>query len=477
MDDAGTVRRVVARAREAWESWRGSTWSARAGVLKRIRRAVVDRESVWIGSLVEQLGKPRVEALQEFTLTIDAIDWTIRRGRSTLRPRWRFPGRQVFLTMPMATVERVPRGVVGIWGAWNFPLFLNLPPLAQALAAGNAVILKNSELVPHIGLEVEGALRAAEVPSGLARVIQGGPELGAALARADVDFGVYTGGLKGGRAVSRELGSRGRGGVYELSGYDPAIVLDDAALEPTARALVWSAFHNAGQTCAAVKRVRVPEGQRERWVEALVRAAGALRVGNPAEEEVDLGPMISESALNRFVLRVRAAVAAGAEIRCGGQPLFGRAGYFHSPTILLSGSKSSEPERALEGVFGPAMLVRPYERVEDAVNDCNALGEFALGASVWGRDRSRANRVADGLRGGLVTVNEATLPVGLASSPFGGERGSGHGRVHGPEGLLEFTQTRVRISRSERFAPRLHLGGNATRLEGLLRLYRRWIQR
>ena len=223
--------------------------------------------------------------------------------------------------------------------------------------------------------------------------------------------------------------------MAELSGFDAAVVLPDAPDGSTRSSLLWSAFVAAGQTCLAVKRIYVVAREGRPWAESFARAAEGLRVGDPGRGAVDVGPMIGESARDRFHEQVRAAVAAGAQLLAGGEPIAGP-GWFYRPAVLLADRGDDAPERALEGCFGPVVLIREVGDADEAVSAVNA-SRFGLSASVWGGDRRAARDVAERLDVGFVGVNEAVTFFAKASAPVGGVKASGFGRVHGADGLRD----------------------------------------
>ncbi|QDV33947.1 aldehyde dehydrogenase family protein [Tautonia plasticadhaerens] len=464
------VAGLVGRAREAQRAWADRLWSARRHSLGRWHAELARRAEVLADAVRAEVGKPQGEAMAaEVVPSLDALRWTLRSAGRVLAPRVGSPGSQRWLLMPPARVERRPIGVVGVIGAWNYPVLLNVPVIAHALAAGNAVVWKPSELSSHCGALIQETIDAAGLPDGLVSIVQGGPAVGSAMVESGVDKVVFTGGLENGRRVLAALGGRGVPAVAELSGFDAAVVLPDAPDAPTMAGLRWSAFLGAGQACMSVKRVFLVGRPAWPWAEAFGRLADGLRLGDPGRADVDVGPMISESARDGFHARVRSALDAGARLIAGGGPVEGP-GWAYRPTVLLAEDGDGAPERALEGCFGPVVIVRGVRDDAEAASAVNS-SRFGLSASVWGGDRRRARRLADRLDVGVVGINEATSFFALASAPAGGVKASGFGRVHGAEGLREMTAPRTIVSRAIR-SPRPQVFPYSGRLERLLKVYR-----
>jgi acyl-CoA reductase-like NAD-dependent aldehyde dehydrogenase len=461
------VERIVAQARAAQARWCATSWPERREVLRRWWRVLAVEADQWASAIVQEIGKPRGEAMAEVVATLDALRWTVQNAGRALRSERLGTGWQRWLLLPGARVQWRPIGVAAIIGTWNYPLYLSAAPIAHALAAGNAVVWKPSELAALAGERLQRGLEEAGVPAGLVAAVHGGADVGRELVCADVDKGVFTGGIENGRRVLAELARRGVPAVVELSGFDPAIVLPDAPVEPTVRSLTWSAFVGCGQTCVAVKRIYVV-GDAIPFAEEIAAHARAIRVGDPGPGDVDMGPLISAAARERFERAVQAAIAAGARLLTGGAPGPGP-GWFYSPTVLSA--DTARPETALAGCFGPVVIVRGVPSIDAAVLAANA-SPFGLAASVWGHNVKAARAVAERLEAGMVGVNEAVVLTALASAPFGGSKASGFGRVHGVLGLREFTQPRVVASRSSS-GLRFQLFPYSGRLERLLGLYRR----
>jgi acyl-CoA reductase-like NAD-dependent aldehyde dehydrogenase len=465
------VAAIVDRAREVPSGWAARPWGERRKVLAAWWRVLGRDARAWSELIRDEIGKPAVEAMAGDVIpTLDALRWTVKRSGGLLADRRIGPSWQRWLLMPSGRIRWTPYGVIGIVGTWNYPLFLNAGPIAQALAAGNAVVWKPSELAVGCGLKLQQSLEEAGFPAGLAAAVNGRGEVGRALLESAVDKVMFTGGVETGRRVLATLAGRGIPAVVELSGFDPAVVLPDAPVESTVRAITWGAFVGCGQTCVAVKRVYVV-GDARPWVEAFAAEVRKLRVGDPALAGVDVGPMINEDARDRFGRMIQAAVDAGAEVVVGGSASDGP-GSFYAPTVLSA--RSAEPERALEGAFGPVVLIRGVADADTAIEAVNAAG-MALAASVWGRDRRAARGVARRITAGMVCVNDAVVPTASASAPFGGFKASGYGRTHGELGLREFVAPQVLFDRAAGgFRPQLfpYSNSKAGAVDRFLSFYR-----
>jgi len=334
-------------------------------------------------------------------------------------------------------VVRRPMGVVAAITPWNFPVMLSCWKLGPALLAGNTVVLKPSPYTPLATLKMGEVLRAV-LPPGVINVISGADPLGAWMTEHPVPRKIsFTGSVPTGKKVAAAAAPDLKRVTLELGGNDPAIVLDDADPAAVADRLFDGAFYNNGQTCAAVKRVYVPERLYDDVVEALAAKARSVKVGNGMEEGVQYGPVQNKPQFERVAELVADAVAAGARPAAGGAPIDGP-GYFYRPTILADvsdGTRIVDEEQ-----FGPALPVIKYSSLEDAIARANGTN-FGLSGSVWGTDVDRAAEVAGRLECGTAWVN---THVALAPhQPFGGFKWSGLGVENGPWGLYGFTELQV----------------------------------
>jgi acyl-CoA reductase-like NAD-dependent aldehyde dehydrogenase len=467
------VAGLVERARAAQRDWADRPWSSRRAFLRRWKAILARDAGAWADALRSEVGKPIGEAAGEVVTTLDAIRWTIRHAGRALAEERLSRGWQRLMLVPPAVLRWRPVGVIGLIGTWNYPLHLTAPTIADALAAGNAVVFKPSERVPLIGERLRQSLVEAGFPEGLVVTVQGCAEVGRAVVASPIDKGHFTGGIATGRRVLADLAARGVPATAELSGFDAAIVLPDSPRSSTVKALAWAAYVNAGQTCIAVKRV-YPVGEAAGWAEALADEARSLRVGDPAGD-VDVGPLIDGPARERFDGFIKAAVGAGARILAGGEPIAGP-GSFYRPTVLLADPDNAAPEEALAGCFGPVVLVRGVRDADAAVAAVNTSA-YGLAASVWGGDRRVCRSIAGRLEAGMAAVNDAVAPSAHAAAPFGGVKASGFGRTHGVLGLREFLYPQVvHVRRPGGFRPQVFPYKARTMLRGLA-VYRWLIHR
>jgi acyl-CoA reductase-like NAD-dependent aldehyde dehydrogenase len=449
----------VERARVAQRSWGRLPVRGRLAPVRALRRLLAAECDALCAAVASDLGKPPEETLAGEVLPLaDACRFLERQAARLLSPR-DVPRRQrpLWLWGQRDTVFRRPRGVIGIIGTWNYPLYLNGVQIAQALTAGNAVVWKPSEVAPAAARALHDLLLRAGFAPDLCVMLEASREAGRALLDAAVDHVVFTGSAATGRDVARRLGERLVSSTLELSGCDAQFVLADADLALAARAAWFGATFNRGQTCLAVRRAFVHRSLYADFCAALrEQAAGAGRCRLVLAAQARLARRLA-----------REAVEAGARLPVGSVDCDETEGECE-PLVVAD----ARPGMAVcrEASFAPLLAVLPFDTVEEAL-DMDAQCPYALGASVFSRDVGRAARLAAELRAGSVSINDVVVPTGHPATPFGGCRDSGWGVTQGAEGLLEMTVPQVVSRRGGRFRPHydLALGGAAARQAELAR--------
>jgi acyl-CoA reductase-like NAD-dependent aldehyde dehydrogenase len=335
---------------------------------------------------------------------------------------------------------REPLGVIGVIIPWNGPMGMFVGRVSVALACGNGVVAKPSEISPLSALRLAELTVEAGIPAGLVNVVTGDGSVGALLAaHPGVEGLQFTGSVETGRKVATLAAPTFKQVVLELGGKAPNIVFADADLDAAARGTAWGVFSNSGQACVATSRLLVERSVMNEVVERIVAIARGLKVGDPTDPSVQVGPLASERQHNRVCAYLELALAEQAHAAVGGSPLDGP-GFYVEPTVFVD----VEPQMriAREEIFGPVLSVLPFDAEDEAVELANSV-EFGLSANIWTRDVGRMLRLADSLEAGTIWGNTARLlHPGL---PFGGFKDSGLGNASG-EGALEGNTRLKRVS-------------------------------
>ncbi|MCW2962842.1 MAG: putative succinate-semialdehyde dehydrogenase [Actinomycetia bacterium] len=421
--DPAAVQEVVTEAKLAQEAWGETPLDDRRALLVRVAETVLERADEIADTVIAETGKPRVEAFTtELFPALDALVWLAKQAPKLLAPeRIGYP--QLHLKHKRASLFYEPIGVVGVIAPWNFPFAIPFTQTAYALAAGNAVVLKPSELTPLSGALVAEIFATAGAP---VRVAQGDGAVGEALVKArGLGKVLFTGSAEVGRLVAANAGQRLVPVTLELGGKDPMIVLDDADLARAVDGALWGSFMNCGQVCSGVERIYVQGALYEPFVEELSRKA----------RELELGPLISKEQRDRVAGLVEDAVERGARALVGARSPE-RAGWFYDPTVLVDVPHDARIEH--DETFGPVVTV---SRVADDAQAIRAANDtaFGLGASVWTRNPDRAQRAAHRLRAGTVWHNDHAYSYASSQAAWGGRGESGFGRTHSKHGLYDLT--------------------------------------
>ncbi|MGB7684250.1 MAG: aldehyde dehydrogenase family protein [Solirubrobacterales bacterium] len=423
--------RAVAAARDAFDSWSQTPREERAGYLGAIAAGLGERAEEIAATITQELGMPlKLSQMIQVGLPtaqfgamptlMDEVAWEEEIGNSR--------------------VLREAIGVVGAITPWNYPLNQITAKVAPALAAGCTVVLKPSEVTPLNAFQLAEVIESVGLPAGVFNLVTGtGPVVGEAIAvHPGVDMVSFTGSTRAGRRVSELAAETVKPIAMELGGKSPNVILDDADLQQAIPDGVAKCFLNSGQTCSALTRMLVPREKLAEAEEIAVAAAESFTPGDPFEDSTRLGPLVSETQRERVRGYIEKGEAEGAKLLTGGaEPPEGLdRGYFVRPTVFSE--VTPEMTIAQEEIFGPVLVIQPYDDVDDAVRIANDT-EYGLAGGVWSGDQERAISVAKRLRTGQIEINGGAFnPL----APFGGYGQSGHGRENGRYGLEELLQVK-----------------------------------
>jgi succinate-semialdehyde dehydrogenase / glutarate-semialdehyde dehydrogenase len=427
---ADDVAAVVAQARQAQRWWEDLGFDGRMPYLRRwLRWLALHCDEVYeIGH--RETARPKADVQFELFAGLEDVRWAGAHAKRVLRSRRVAPG--LAMMNFDARLSYHPLGVVGVITPWNAPVYVTLSGMGAALAAGNAVVVKPSELSPGSGIITVEAFRQAnpDAPAGLLGWVTGFGETGAALCASGVNKVAFTGSPATGRRVMSACAQNLTPVVLELGGKDATIVAEDADLDAAARGVVWGALFNGGQACVGVERVYVVEKVRDQFLAKVRAQASDIAVG--VEELSAYGPMTVDAQVGIVRRHVGAALKAGAQALVGG--LESIRAPFIDPIVLVDVPEDCSAVQ--EETFGPVMVINTVPDVDEAVRRANGT-VFGLGSSVY--SARRGPEIAARLRAGGTTINAVLSFVGLSSIPFGGVGESGFGRFHGADGLREFS--------------------------------------
>ena len=418
----------VDAAHLASNRWQEFGFIARKKTLLKWAAFITKNQNEIAQLVASECGKPIGDASLEVSIAIDHIAWAAKHAEQIMRKQDRPAGLLMFNMK--AQVQRSPLGVVGVIGPWNYPIFTPMGSIAYALAAGNTVVFKPSEFTPGVGKWISDSFAQVAPFENILTTVTGLPDTGKALTESKVNKISFTGSTRTAKKVAASCAERMIPVVLECGGKDPVIVDKDADLKLAAEYALWSAMANAGQSCIGAERVYVVESVADQFIEIITKMAKKIQVGK------DYGPATMPSQLKVIQSHLDDAKAKGAKFLVGGADSV--KGAFVEPVIMVDVPEDSTA--MTQETFGPTLAINKVVNSDEAIRLSNA-SSYGLAAAVF--SKRNGERIASKLACGMVSINSVFLFAAVPSVPFGGYKDSGYGRIHGAEGLLEYTYART----------------------------------
>lgn len=479
-DPVGSVERtpldeiagLVATARKSQKTWGLRPFAERAAILQRFHDLVLDRSDEVLDAIQSETGKSRRDALAELVTVAGTARYYLAHGEGFLAAKRK---RGAIPLLTQSSLEHRPHGVVGLIVPWNYPFLLSVGDALPALLAGNAVILKPSDVTPLSVVLGKDLLEKSGLNPDLLGIVQGGADAGAELLR-HVDYIGFTGSSANGRKVAVAAADRLIPFSLELGGKNPMIVLKEAPLDQVAEGLLAGAFSNAGQTCIAIERVYVEAPVFDRFARLVADRTKALKLGWSRNFDIDVGSMIHPAHAAKVQETIDAAVRAGASVLAGAKRRSDLGPAFVEPTVLTHVDRRAPI--AVEETFGPVVSLHRVASRDEAIELAND-SQYGLHASVWAGGAAPAMEIARRLEAGSVAINSTLMIYNAFDLPMGGVKQSGIGRRHAEHGILRYTQAQsiVRSFESgggyDSMLGRIRSGKMAAAMLGIVRLWRK----
>ena len=432
--DNHDVNEAVSAANTAYSDWHKMSASERRDLMKELANKSRENANELAKTISMEMGKPFPEALDEIDTVADFLEYYGELARDEV-------GRIVAPvdrnTMSLVRYESI--GVIGCIIPWNYPLALMGWKLAPALAAGNTVVMKPSEITPLSILHWCNVVDSV-LPTGVINVITGfGQSAGEPIVKhPDVPVVTFTGSVDTGKKIAKFAAENLKKVSLELGGKDPMIICDDADIEIAAQGASWGGFVNAGQVCTSIERVYVFDNIMDQFTEAIIEEAKKVVLGDPMKKDTHIGPMVSRLQQEKAIKKVNQAIKDGARLLTGGSvPKNYDKGYFYEPTVL--DNIKPNMEIVTEEAFSPVLPIQKVSSIEEAIQSSND-SVYGLGCSIFTNDIDRALTAADDIKSGTVCINSPLMEN--IAAPFGGMKQSGIGREHGKEALDEFREAK-----------------------------------
>ncbi|GGA83764.1 NAD-dependent succinate-semialdehyde dehydrogenase [Brucella endophytica] len=429
----GETARAIEAAAAAFESWKKTSASERAKLMRKLHALIIENQDALAELLTLEQGKPLAEAKAEVGASAAYVLWYAEEARrvygETIPSPW--SDRRIMVT-------KAPVGVVAAITPWNFPSSMLARKIAPALASGCTIVTKPAEYTPYSGLAWGVLCEEAGIPKGVVNILTGvASEIGGEMTRSPLVRKItFTGSTRVGKLLLRQAADTVKKVSMELGGNAPFLVFDDADLDKAVEGAMVAKYRNSGQTCVCTNRFYVQAGVYDAFVEKLALASKKLKLGNGMDKDTQQGPLINEVAVEKVEELIEDAKAKGARIVTGGKRSDLGHTYFE-PTVIADAKQDMRFSK--EEIFGPVAPVYKFETEQEAIGLANST-EYGLASFFYTQDLGRAFRVLEGLKYGMVGVNEGVITT--VEAPFGGVKESGLGREGGHQGIEDYLDTK-----------------------------------
>lgn len=426
------IQKIVRNSHIAFESWRYLSLEERLSYIEKLYDEIVAKKDEFARIITNEMGIPIAESLFDIDSGLEHIKWYMDNAQNIIGEKITYEDE-----VEIDKVIFEPKGVVAVIIAWNFPFSSFVWQAIPNLIVGNTVILKHSEYVPLCSKYIFD-LVSSILPNNVYSVVYGDGRVGRELVNQSIDMLCFTGSTKTGQELYKVAGEKFIPVVLECGGSAPGIIFEDADIDDVIESLFINKFANTGQICDGQKRLLVHESKFDEVCEKLKKYIESKRIGNPLEEDVEVGPLVSISQLEKLENQVEDAISKGAKIICGGARLDLGNGNYYLPTILTNITKDMKIYK--EEVFGPVIPIIPFQTVEEAITIANDT-EYGLGGYVYTKDKVKFNQVVRKLKTGMIALNN--LYYLRPCNPFGGYKKSGMGKNNSEFGLRGLCNIKV----------------------------------
>lgn len=440
------IKEKIQKAKTAFSLWSSLPFEKRITYLQKIYELIIqDRQGIAI-TISKNNGKPLAESyLTEIASTLQIMEYHIKNGAELLSEKNIHLG--ILYPAKKSFISYVPYGTIGIIEPWNYPFYLPFSAITKTLLGGNTFIFKGASAVSVVGKLIEEICLKAELPDGVANFIYGDGSAAETLISSEIDKVVFTGSAEVGKKIAEVCGKKLLPVSLELGGKDPAIVFKNCNLDYACGGILWGALSNSGQACASIERVYVQSEIYAEFLGKITNMAKNLKVGDPFDDETDIGPLINEEQVKKIEDHILDAIDKGAILHCGGKRL-STSGFYFEPAVLSNVNHSMKVMK--EETFGPVIPVMKFDSVEEAVYLANDT-HYGLAASIWISETENIKKIAGKLNSGTVWVNDSLFLQAHPKCPWQGYKDSGYGSCS----IYDFVRVK-HISLDQGYIPSLH---------------------